>query len=262
MAEIDDAVVLMQGKNYSGSGDWLDESGNGHDATPNNTSFDTDHFVLNGTTAYLEITTHADFEFGASDDLTVMIVFEVDDVSTGSQFLFDTKIAGSNNKGYNANTSASGGATVKIADGSVQSNDTFASAISDDTKYSVCLVRNTGDDDIECFVDGTGTGTPTTDATTASLTNHTNLFLGCYSGTSGPGGLYLGGFIYALAIWDRALSDSNVSDAHDELFATDVFNELVATVPGTAAVTGSLTAGGAAAEDNLLGFFAQMVGGV
>ena len=54
MAVIDSAELLLQAKNYSGSGAWQDESGNGHHAQLGSTSgadtndpqFDTDHFDL------------------------------------------------------------------------------------------------------------------------------------------------------------------------------------------------------------------------
>jgi len=213
MAVIDSAELLLQAKNYSGSGDWLDESGNSHDATPQNApTFDGIKFTLNGTNEYFIVDDHANLDFDhLSPDATFMAWMTHTDVTKSPPVFYKgfqphpyTFLL--ENVGGNAKT------MIRRDDGAGQvPKDTHGDTVASGTPV-VAAGRFTGDT-LEAFSDGVGTGSPVADTTTVDPSNASALWIGRsdYSGT------YLAGDLYAVAIWRSALSDADIVTAGAEL---------------------------------------------
>jgi len=211
MAGLADAVLLLQAKNYSGSGDWLDESGNGHDAVITGATFTSDadgkYFAFNGSSDLMTIANHADLNFGTTDPLTAMAVCRT--AQTGSQaYLLDKNQSGPGWALIYGGTYTS----LIVDDGPNRVYDLTAN-LTINTIQTVAGVRNIVDDDVESFLDGVGTGSPTTDTTTATLSNANSLLLGRFSG------FWWNGDIFAVAVWREALSDADVAAAGVALLA-------------------------------------------
>ena len=82
--------------------------------------------------------------------------------------------------------------------------------------HSFAIVRDTAADDIEGHLDGTGSGSPTTDTTTATLANAFALRFGR---NSGGGGTPLDGEIMGIALFREALTDAEILAAGKALGA-------------------------------------------
>lgn len=69
------AVAFWRAKDYAGSGDWLDGSGNGHDATPSGgVTFATDRFTLDGIDGQFTVPDHPDLDLGDGENITLTVV--------------------------------------------------------------------------------------------------------------------------------------------------------------------------------------------
>ena len=222
--------LLMQGSNYSGSGNWLDEI-NSHDAVITNATFDTDHFVFDADGEFMTITDAAGIDFAADDSFTILVRLRVDAGQATSDRILAKKSAFA--QGYSlswGNTSTR--LDASIGDGSEINDRSAESAITDNVIHVVGMVRDQGaGDDLTAFVDGAGSGSPTADSTTGTLATATDLFIGKkgYDNTN-----YFDGDIFAIAIWREALSDADVVTATNEL------NQISAAVTGTAVAGGVL----------------------
>lgn len=353
MTVISRAELLLQAKNYSGSGDWLDESGNGHDAQfgtgtpgtndPQSLPWDGDNYLLfpgvagNNVEVTLAVTTIYDYTVTYEDDssdtgtetsdgggvvtfgdtdvkfdsLKVKLIDVVPDGGGATLALFDASLAtepfasfvDSKSKTWTINRSGSGlyvvdqpsfglhtddyfeigaglflgqtdpvtlmvvarlpdvnsGAhqwlagtgedvtvvgyrlyahsadniSARMKDASANSTIDLAPSPSDSTRFVSAMVRNIGDDDLEAFVDGVGSGSPTTDASTDTLVSVYGFFIGSGSGTYN----FLSGEIMAVVLWLEALTDAEVVRAGNELVATVItINESIGITDATAPV--------------------------
>lgn len=221
---LDSAVLLLQAKNYSGAGDWLDESGNNIDFTPvNSPTFVSNgidsHFVLNGTTQYFEAADNPLLDFAAADDFTVIVVFETG-VSVWNQALYAKRVAGGASTGYYLIILGNDTLEFSVSDGALFDND-GSSAITLDAKTVGCGVRDQSvSDTVEAFVDGSSAAA-TTDNTAGTLANGEVSRIGRLSGA---GTNYMNGKIYAVAIWASALSDADVAAAGNILTLAEPSN--------------------------------------
>lgn len=216
MSVIGRGELLLRAKNYSGSGNWLDESGNGHDATPvSSPTFNDTYFTLNGTD-HFTVADAAGLDFAETDDLTVMVRARTADVTPASDSILLAKKLGTTGAGagYNIMLATTGTMNFRIADGAVSSNDAKGASLINDVIFVAAGVRNTGDDDIEVFVDGVGSGSPTTDATTVTLANALTLNIGA---SSSPGN-YSAVDVFDVVLWrPPALTPAEVAQAGLEL---------------------------------------------
>ena len=167
---------------------------------------------LFGTNDYFEIPDDAGLNFAAGDDLTVMVAGRLNEASAG-QGLATKKTISTSPAGWVLTTFA-GNFWSNVADGTVGSSETIPEAALQ-TAFVAAFIRNTTDDDLEVFKDGSGSGSPTTDATTATLANANAVFIGASVGPI----QFLDGEIHAVAIWREALSDIDVVLADVELLS-------------------------------------------
>lgn len=214
MAAIDDAVGLWRGFNYSGSGDFLDESGNSYDLTlQNSPTFNASEgsFTLNGSNQYFSRVDTADFDFAAGEDFTVAVLATPD--TSASNGVLMAKRAGytAGEKGWMLYTLGSTNETrTLIADGTNRNFQNPGTSYTDDVKQLFVGRREAG---TTCTANVDTTTTTVADNTTATLANATNFALGSISG----GGDYFAGKIFAAAIWRRLLSDAEVAGLEAEL---------------------------------------------
>ena len=219
MTIIDDGIVQLRGSIYSGSGDWLDQSSSGdHDAAPREApTHSVDHWIMGGSAERLEITDNAALDFGATDSFSVMMRLALPDNGTTWQGVFNKGGTGTDER-YTVEirgSSGAGGVRFSIGDGAASVLEDGATVVDDDVIFTLCIVRNVTDDDLEIFIDGVSEGSPTTDSTTASLANAAHLELG-----RDGGGAYLVGDIYDFILWDKALTAAEALTAHGLLAGT------------------------------------------
>ena len=172
-----------------------------------------DQWVLT-TNDELEVADDAGLDFAAADNMTVMAVFETNTVASGSDVIVAKKDNLTTSLGY-ALVRATATAQGIIADGTLDDDDTVAT-VAVHTLHTAAFVRNTTDDDIEAFLDGTGSGSATTDSTTTTLANAFPLRIGATSDTAAS---FFEGDIAAVAIWRSALTDAEILEAHGALSA-------------------------------------------
>ncbi len=214
MAGLADSVILAQGINYSGSGDWLDETGNSLDITITGPTFASNVFTFDGFNDEMSVADSALLDFGATDPFTVLVMGKKPDVTPlGNQCIIAKKANFTGGgPGYLLYNRPAGNVAFGIDDGTLVW--TVTPALSDDTRFVVAGVRNVSDDDIEGFLDGTGSGSPAADTTTGTLANASPLVLGRDLGPNiDP---YLGE-IHAFAVIPLALSDAEVATASTQL---------------------------------------------
>jgi hypothetical protein len=182
-------------------------------------------FLL-GTDDYFDIADDDALDFGALDDLTLMVAFRGVPVDTGSESFLVSKVARSLEAGYNLAWAANIEQLLgRIQDGVVDLQDASADLAARQFEAVVStLVRDvTGDDDIEMFIDGVGSGTPTADTSTQSLASAHTFRIG-----ANPTPLrFYDGEIHAVVLWREALSDADVVLAGDELFEDAVVRRVI-----------------------------------
>ncbi len=164
------------------------------------------------TSDYLEVTDHADLDFIASDDFTVMAVARTNTVAAGQDVLVAKKDNLTTSAGYVLSRSTATSEGI-LADGAADDNDTVAT-VSVDTLHVFATVRDTAADTIEAFLDGVGSGSATTDSTTVTLANALPLRIGATSGTAAS---FFEGVITDVVVWREALSAAHVLQAGNEL---------------------------------------------
>ncbi|MDK1103793.1 MAG: hypothetical protein QGD93_09295 [Actinomycetota bacterium] len=164
---------------------------------------------------YFEIADHADLDFAANEAFTIMAVIRSSTIGAGNAVLVGKKDDLTTSAGWSLYR-ATAAATVLIGDGSADDTDAASSLVAR-TAATVAGVRNISDDDIEAFLDGTGSGSPTADSTMATLANALPLRIGATSGTATS---FFDGEIMAVALWRSALTDSEIVEAGDALKGT------------------------------------------
>lgn len=214
MAGLADAVLLLQAKNYSGSGDWLDESGNSHDGVITGATYVSDgiesHFVFDGDD-YITVADHPDLDFGNTDDFTLLVVASIDDATPAEDtvFVHKTNSSGSVWAGYAMGIETDGDFRSRITDDDVPTSEVvdIANGASDGVKAVFAMRRDAGTD-LEGFVDGVPSGSPTADNTTGSLANAYPFRIGAAADASID--RYLSGKVYAVALIPLELTDAEI----------------------------------------------------
>ncbi len=172
---------------------------------------------------YHEIPDDAGLDFAADESFTLMVVARR--ASTpGDHFGWYVGKAKSNfpgsDAGYLIQQEEDAGIRVRVNDGTVGAVDqTSTPAVF--VLFSVGVVRNVTDDDVEGFTDGVGTGSPDPDPTTVTIANANVMRIGA-SGDDPVNGFYEGQ-IMAVALWRSALTDTEVAEAHARLTQLPAF---------------------------------------
>lgn len=171
---------------------------------------------LFGTDDYLEVADHADLDFAADASLSVLVACRLYG-TTGNQALLAKKADLTTAAGYSLDRGTANAPRFMVADGSADDDD-VAGAITQGVTTVVGGVRNVADDDIEAFTAGSGSGSPTTDSTTATLANAHTLRIGRLSST---GSNYADMEFLGAAVFDVALTDAEVASIGDELLGIE-----------------------------------------
>ena len=232
MAVIDSAELLLQAKNYSGSGNWLDESGNGHHAVPGAggaaPTFDTDHFDFDGGDVFT-ISDDANLDSGTGEDITVMVVFRLpgvtsawgrlvaksDDVTFWEIFM-DTSVAP-------PRVQARLDDDTNVVDVNNQPATAYA------TVHVGAMVRDAGTD-VRTYLDGTLNTSGAVNDTAGDLSNATDMTIG----RNAWGGNPYTGEIMAVALWRSALSAADIATAGGELLALTELQTVIRPISDTA----------------------------
>ena len=200
MTVLDDAELLLQAKNYSGSGDWLDESGNGHDAQPGSTSgADTnDPLFVNydgfqwvrfpGTSANLIVDAGAPAAADVAAEETATIATWVrtrSDVST-----FDSIFSTFNNTSgirINLSGAVAGRPRLSVHDGTTEVVGDAASAMSQDIWHHVVFTvdHSSGVDEAKIWIDGSQSGSTVDISSSTGTYSADHLAIGSTNSSSG-----------------------------------------------------------------------------
>ena len=210
MSILDSAELLLQARNYSGSGNWLDEA-NSHDATPvNSPTFSPlgglSYFTLNGSTQYFTLANAANLNF---DDVgwSIIGVGQTSNLDTEqalySKYDFST--------GQEVSIRADDVVRVRGADGTLNSFDEHGT-VTINTDFSAAGVFDEAGATLEAFRNGVESGGPTSLAL-ADQTNTDTVGIGARN----DGTIPFTGRLYAVAMWRSALTDAEVLEAHNLL---------------------------------------------
>lgn len=159
---------------------------------------------------YFEIADAAGLDFAADEALTVMVL--VRSLLGGDVVFVGKKDDLTTSAGWSLYRSTST-ARFLIGDGSADDFDQI-SPIAARIQATVAGVRNISDDDIEAFLDGTGSGSPTADSTSLTLANALPVRIGATSDTAAS---FFNGEIMAHVLWRSALTDAQIVEAGNEL---------------------------------------------
>ena len=185
---------------------------------------------------YLVVADNDGIDFAQGEDFTLIGFGRINDDTPPDSHYFLNKWPTPNNPGYGLLIAEGTGApTGFVADSSSFFDDVHTLKPVTNVAFIVAVVRNTSDDDIEVFIDGVGTGTPTTDATTGTSANSLDLLIGARN--SGAPTDWMQGQIFAVAIWREALSDADVILAGQELTFTPVLVAVASTFVAAVAKT-------------------------
>ena len=188
MALLDEAVAYWRAASYSGAGDWLDLSGNGHTGQlgsvsgPDNDTNDplflepdggvggTQHLWLPGS-AGNNVSTPT---FGLTGNVTITAVINPDDWTSGVEHSIFAKTSG--NDGFEFVIQTTGELAVKIGDGAAITTyvSTAATGLANATEHTVkAIYVDGGAGTVDFQVDGGALGAqvPTTKTLTNAATN-------------------------------------------------------------------------------------------
>lgn len=256
MGALDDARCLLQAKNYSGSGDWLDESSGGtHDGTFNGgveSTFDGSSFYFDGVSGGGDYITIGGTKLDASGSFTVAIVVDIPTGEPdGNTVLAANKASLGGSQGWAIWGSSLASINGRVHDGTTGFDVAFPTGSNDTADLYVLRREATGDTEWTGWVDGTAdTGTPDTLGDCTSTSTHR-------IGAEGGGFNNFGGYVYAYADWERALTDAEIVGLFDEFYpggsglsaygAADEYYGASSDVYGATASTGGNRMGGTGA---------------
>ncbi len=216
MSVLESAVGLWQARNWSGSGDWLDENANGLDLSisgspPFTRSGVGSYWTLNGIDEYMEIADNALLDVLAAGSFTAMVAYRPAAAIVGTDYIMCKRAGGGTDDTGWSIAHSSTQTLGAFADGAVARSAVGAAPVLSEVN-TVALVRNVADDDVQAFHNGVP-GAAIADTTTASLANALVMRIGSLAG----GTQDFGGRIYGAAFFDRPLSDAEVNSAQRRL---------------------------------------------
>ena len=173
---------------------------------------DRPHWWLD-TDDYFEITDHPDLNFQLADDATLAWagrIYSADILMA----LYSKKAGAGTGIGWALFTNVGLQVRSRFSDGTNAPLD-VASPYTPEAPMTVIGVRNTIDDDVETFLDGVGSGSPSADTTVATLENAFNPRIGRQADT---GTNYYGpGEVFSVALFREALTDEEIAELSDQL---------------------------------------------
>ncbi len=203
MAAIDRATFLLQAKNYSGTGNWIDESGNGHNATIHGPVHNGEYFTTDGTDDYFEIPDHNDLDFGIGASATMAVKVRVPETPTGSDGLMVKGPTSGSAPGWWFYLPSAFTPRLNLINTSTFATDT-GPAFSANTIVTLVARKRVSDTTVEAFTDGSGNGSSsfTDNDTTSTYPIRICAF--------GSGSFALKCDLFAVAFWAEALSRSSM----------------------------------------------------
>jgi hypothetical protein len=165
--------------------------------------------VFDGVDDYVTIADHDDLDFGAEESYTLMAVARPNLVTFNEVLVSKAAGAGPTSVGYMMYIHSLAVYALQV-DGTNQRFDINTGGTAVQTLLVTTSRRNAVTNEIEAFIDGVGTGSPAVDAG-LTLANSLDFVIGQ------GGGNYLNGEIMAVALWRRALTDTEVGAAGVEL---------------------------------------------
>lgn len=202
MPVLDTAELVLRANRYSGSGDWLDESGNGHHATlVNNPTWDGEKFTLDGATQYFTVPHDASLNPDLGSFTAVMVVAPTN--KSNQRFLEkrSTDI-------YRLYQNPSNFSPVININGTIVANPLF-----DGTQQTLGFRVDRSLQELRCYIDGSGGVIDISGVGAVSPTS--DLFVGAAI----DGSFSLAGDIYGVALFRAALTDQEIEQAGQELIA-------------------------------------------
>lgn len=211
----ENAVAFWKAKDYSGSGNWLDGSGNGHDAVPSGgVTFDTDHFALDGVDGLFTVPHHSDFDLGSGEDITITVVTQWTGSDSGHNTLVSKRnsLSSSSAAGY-VMTILPGLDVVyfEVCNGTSEGKANGAGSLQADTTvaYHAVVAGNVASFYEDADLEKSFAGIPTDDRS-----NSIDFIIGAVVGSA-----HYDGDIYGVAVCKSDIGASNRATVKAELLA-------------------------------------------
>lgn len=175
-------------------------------------------FVLDGVDDYLEIPDHADFKFGIGDFGLMLSGRKHIDSTLVPQFI--SKREGSDGLSVETNPG-----TIETRINTDNVSDSITTGTIDDSHLFTAGGRQRNVRNLEAFMDGVGSGSPTT--MSRDVSNSLVIRIGAGSGTVPAALLYNAFEFYSAFIWDRAPTDAEFLQMHNILSGSEALPELL-----------------------------------
>ncbi len=206
MADLTTATALWRASIYSGSGSWLDQTVNSHDAalssSPVHTQAGANSFWTTNGGNFI-VPDHADFEVGDGEELTILVRYLIASDPGGTKGMV-SKQAGGANAGWSLEMSSSGKVQLDLHDGTNQKTATGGTDLTNGEIQICAGVRDTTD--VKVWASGVGFDGSETD-TTGDLDSGTQTI----NIASRAGALQWAARIYDIAWWrDVALTNAEL----------------------------------------------------
>lgn len=169
--------------------------------------------LLLGADDYLDIVDHADLDFADDEDLTLAFWGRVYDLD-GNQVLVGKKDDLTSLAGYQIFAQSDETLIAKIADGTENAFDTSSAVTQGQAFVAVLRLDDAVAEELEVYLDGTGTGSPVDTSAENSLENDRPLRIGAHGGATPAS--FLDGEVFAMALWRRALTEDEISGLSNE----------------------------------------------
>ena len=214
MAEIDDAVAVYRASKYSGSGNWLDESGNSYDMAPTGSpvfnNLGNESYWQYGTSNWHTTPDVADLDILAATNFTVVAIAQPDaDMLAGLVTKRANLATGS--VGWNLWTFTGGVGGADISDGTNEVSVGTGDVYNVNERHLFALRRNVTDDKVYMNIDATKA--EGADTTTLTIANALAMSIGAFP----AGGDTWFGRVYGVAVWRRAFTDAQLLLVENEL---------------------------------------------
>lgn len=206
---LEDAVAWWKAADYSGSGNLLDGSGNGHHLTISGPAFASGAFTfVTAESDYMEAADHADFDFGAADGFTIAVACSYTAPGANAAVISKRSSLATTavEAGWIIRASNAGMNTILVVDDGAATSNAAKTATSG-VPGLVAGVRSIKADNLKEYA-AREFGTPTTDATTGTLANAYPLRIGRLCGA---GGSYFSMTFYGAAIFRRSLTAAELA---------------------------------------------------
>ena len=219
MAVTDTAVLYLPRSTYSGTGNWLDISGNNYHGEITDATYDSGRgaFLFNSSTDVIDVETNADLDLTTSETLTLMAVFEYNG-TTGFQFIAGKEEqAGTVYPGYCLEHNPTGPyLTGYITDGTNSQSiaDLGVGVLTTGVVYVAAITIDLATSDLmRGYWDGSEQYSGVDISAVGSPSNAQAFSIG----QTGAGNDPFNGYVYAVAVWTSILSAGDIATAGTEM---------------------------------------------